>query len=116
MGAFEQQIPPEIRARALQVGSELLFSYSDALTMVDAACATCIAILGIEAFEVHPNGVKPLKFSSYDVPFSDDWMRFVLLNGEQARNFIRSYPLGEDHGYLLTAASNFEYEDARDQT
>ena len=81
--------------------------------MIEAASADGIAVLGVETFEVRPSGVKPLDYSSYEIPFSGDWTSFVQMNRAEARSFVRSHPLGEEHGYLLTCASNTEFRDAQ---
>jgi len=95
------------------VGAELLLSYADVLTMIDVACAAGIAVLGVEAFQVDPSGVRPLEYSSYEVHSTADWTDFVCQNAEYARGFVKAHALGEEHGYLLTATSEDEFRETR---
>lgn len=71
-----------------------------------------VAILGVEMFEAR-RGLRVEDYSGYEFACGGDWQEFVRANSSAALDFIRSHPAGEEHGYILTAASEREFRQLR---
>lgn len=109
---LERIIPESLMKSALiSAGSqELIFPYAEALGVVALAVQHQIAVLGVEAFEVRKDGaVLALDCSGYEFPLAGDWEAFVTVNNSSAERWVHRHRLGENHGYILTSASEKEF-------
>ena len=70
-----------------------------------------IAILGLEAFEVQKDGLLSVDLAdaSAYIRFTGDWKTYVAAMNAEAERWIREHRLGENHGYILTSASQDEF-------
>jgi hypothetical protein len=114
-GHLDRLLPDDVKERALPRGNELILSYGDALMAVAVASEHQIAVLGFDAGEVTDHGFQSLSFSGYDreIEFIGEWSSYVSLINRQAERWIREHPLPENHGYILTSASERELQEAR---
>jgi hypothetical protein len=116
MGELERILPSELTDAALASGSELVLPYAEALHAIVVATRNQIAVLGLEAFEVRKDGLSTVNMadaSSYTV-FTGDWKAYVAAMNAEADCWIRKHRLGENHGYILTSASEREFADLKD--
>jgi len=77
-----------------------------------------IAILGLEAFEVKKEGLLTVRLadaSSY-IRFTGDWKTYVARMNTEAEHWLREHRLGENHGYILTSASEREFASLTNRT
>lgn len=94
------------------VSDELTFTYPEVIEVVKLCTENLIAVLGVEIFEVRPEGYRTTDYSIYDQSMSnasnlspDQWPDYVVENNSHAEEFIRFHPAGDDHVYILTVAS-----------
>ena len=68
-------------------------------------------ILGLEAFEVKNEGLFTVALSdaSAQIRFIEDWKAYVTRMNTEADHWLREHRLSENHGYILTSASEKEY-------
>lgn len=111
MEDLERLLPHDLKNAAVPCGRELVLPYSEALDAVRIATEHLIAVLGLESFEVRPDGLQVVDYSGYDhyITFAGDWKAFVVANNAQAQRWITEHRLGENHGYILTSASQVEF-------
>lgn len=99
------------------IGGELGFTYPAVLDVIRLCTANAIAVLGSELLEVLPDGYDTQAISPYRVRMDDHtWGEFVQLNNNQAEEFVRQNPAGDDHIYLLTTSSCREFAALRKST
>jgi len=117
MGYLESLIPDDLKRTALLSGHELVFPYAEALRAIAVASAHQIAVLGLEAFEVQKEGLLTVDMAdaSAYIPFSGDWPAYVRAMNTEAEHWIREHRLGENHGYILSSASESEFASLRHQ-
>jgi hypothetical protein len=118
MGALENVLPEDVKNRVFRLLAdstsphpELVLPFADALRAIEIASEHQIAVLGLEAFEVRKNGVLTvgLADASRYIGFTSDWKAYVGKMNPEAERWIREHPLGENHGYILTSASQDEF-------
>ena len=112
MGALEDILPDHITEHALTLSNtELVLPYTQALQAIATATEHSVAILGLEAFEVTKEGLLTLHLadSSRDIRFTGDWKAYVARMNNEADRWLRDHKLGENHGYILTSASEKEF-------
>ncbi|MEW5978409.1 MAG: hypothetical protein AB1898_21650 [Acidobacteriota bacterium] len=107
---LSEVIPAELRAKAIFADREHVFPYPEVIDVIQIATQHGIAVLGVESFEVQPDGVKVDQMSDYEVLFTGEWEPFVELNNSYALDFVRRNPRCEDHGFILTATSRSEFD------
>jgi hypothetical protein len=118
MGKLETILPDEITRQALTLGkelastrTELALPYLQALQGIVIATEHEIAILGLEAFEVEKEGLLTVHLAdaSAYTRFTGDWKAYVARMNTEAEHWLREPRLGENHGYILTSASEREF-------
>jgi hypothetical protein len=67
VGAFEAVLPPKVIERSYPSGHELAIPYPDVLDAVQIASRECIAILGVETFEITPDGLQVVDYTGYSL-------------------------------------------------
>ena len=108
-------IQPIAAAAIGTVGDEMTFSFPEVLEVIKLCTANRIAVLGLELFEVHPEGYHTKKLSGYDQQMNkgpekiDGWPDYVRMNNALAEDFVRQNPTGDDHVYVLTTSSWREF-------
>lgn len=112
MDDLTSMVPADLLDRARRNETEFVFAHPDVLDVIRVATEHDVAILGIEVFEVK-GGLRAQDYSGYEFPCGDDWRDFVRVNNSAALEFVRSHPAGEDHGYILTSASEREFRQLR---
>lgn len=111
MGDLENLLPGNLKAKAVRSGRELVLPYAEALGAINIATESQIAVLGPEAFEAKEDGLLTVDLAdaSAYIPFRGDWNAFVVAMNSEAERWISLHRLGENHGYLLTTASEGEF-------
>jgi len=109
---LDRVLPGEIRERGTWCGNELLLPYEEALQAIAVASQHRIAILGFEAFEIKRDGLLTVDLAdaSRDTNFTGDWPAYVATMNAEGERWLRQHRLGENHGYILTSASQKEFE------
>ncbi len=108
-----RKIPGVEEAAVGVVGNELTFGFPRVLDVIALCTANEIAVLGLELFEVLPEGYVTRNYSLYDQEEelrrspanADAWTAYVRENNIRAGKFVRGYPAGKGHVYVLTVAS-----------
>jgi hypothetical protein len=90
-------------------GNEFAYPYFSVMEVIDIADQNNIAVLGVELLQSHPNGPVVEAISGYEFPFRGDWKEFVEKNNAAAREIIVRNQKGEEHGYVLTSATEAEF-------
>lgn len=107
MGEFEQI--PAIRELAKgTIGEELMFSHSNAVTVIEICTRSRIAVLGVEMFEPKGIGLQALGCSDYTVT-GREWAEFVRSNNEFATETILRNPAEDNEVFVLTTCSEAEF-------
>lgn len=96
---------------------ELLFTFPEVVDVIRLCTTHDIAVLGVELFQVRPDGYYASGCSTYDleemrkwpVVHPANWPEYTKENNEKAEVFVRRNPLGDDHLYVLTASSWREF-------
>jgi hypothetical protein len=114
---LDRAIPKEIRLRAVAIGNELIFSYDDALIVTGIATEKEIAVLGFDSGEVLEDGFQIMDYSGYEanVPLANGWKAYIEAMNIEAGRWVREHPLGKNHGYILTSASQREFDGVKRQ-
>ena len=114
---LDRLLPEMIKTRALPVGDEIILPYEDAVSAIAIASEHQIAILGFDAGEITEQGFQSLNYSGYDrnIELIGDWSSYVSMMNSQAERWIKEHPLPENHGYILTSASEDELREAKKQ-
>jgi len=125
MGTLESILPGDITRQALTLGkelasprTELVLPYAQALQAIVIATEHKIAILGLEAFEVKKEGLLTVRLAdaSAYIRFTGDWKTYVARMNTEAEHWLREHRLGENHGYILTSASEREFASLTNRT
>lgn len=101
------------------MGGELTFTFPEALEVIKRCTENQIAVLGVEIFEVRPAGYITKSLSDYDQQIRSGpeqqagWADYVRDNNLLAGDFVRLHPTGDDHIYVLTAASWREFQEMK---
>jgi len=106
---LDRLLPEEMKERAVVIGNELILPYEDALAAISIATPRRIAILGFESGELQDNGFQIVDYTGYDFKFSGDWNAYVRANNNAAERWINAHRLGQNHGYVVTSASETEF-------
>lgn len=111
MGELESLLPEELKRAAVSSGSELVLPYTDALYAIKMATERQIAILGLEAFEVQKEGFLTVDYTGYSrwLAPKEAWTAYVTAMNTEAERWIKEHRFGENHGYILTSASEEEF-------
>jgi len=94
-------------------GNEFAYPYPSVMEVIDMAGQNKIAVLGVELLQSHPKGPVVEAISGYEIPFLGDWKAFVEANNASAREVIMKNQKGEEHGYILTSATESEFHRLR---
>jgi len=110
VGELECILPNELKNGALATGDELVLPYAEALAAIVIATNHQIAVLGLDAFEVQKDGLRTIYLgnASRYVSFTGDWRAYVANLNSEAERWLKEHRLGENHGYILTSASEHE--------
>jgi hypothetical protein len=113
MGHLEKVLSYELKESTLWPGDELVLPYAEALRAIGIATEHQVAVLGFEAFKVlkdEKNGLQTVDYTGYDVPYTGDWGAYVAATNVEAENWIKHHAYGANHGYILTSASQTEFD------
>jgi hypothetical protein len=115
VGELECILPDELKNGALASGNELVLPYAEALASIVIATNHQIAVLGLDAFEVQKDGLRTIYLgdASRYIPFTGDWRAYVANLNAEAERWLKEHRLGENHGYILTSASERELAGAK---
>ncbi len=83
---------------------------NQAKAAVRIAGENSIAVLGVEVFEILGDGLAVDAYSGYEFFRLGDWKNFVVLNNAAALRFIEENSGGAGFGYVLTSASEHEFD------
>jgi hypothetical protein len=110
MGELECVLPDELKNGALASGNELVLPYAEALAAIVIATNHQIAVLGLDAFEVQKDGLRTIYLAdaSRYILFAGNWGAYVANLNAEAERWLKEHRLGENHGYILTSASERE--------
>lgn len=98
---------------------EPAFTFPDVIEVIRSCKANQIAVLGMEIFLIKDGKYYASGCSTYDLQITrkwpdvpaSEWHRYVAENDYLAEDSVRSNPTGDDHVYILTAASQREFRD-----
>ena len=115
VGELESILPDELKNGARAPGDELVLPYAGALAAIVIATNHQIAVLGLEAFEVRKDGLLTVAMAdaSSHAVFTGDWKAYVATMNAEADHWLRENRLGNNHGYILTSASEREFADLK---
>ena len=115
MGTLEHFLPDELKKRAFVCGNELVLPYAEALSAIAVATKHQVAVLGLDGFEVRKDGLLTVNMvdPSRYIPFAGDWEAYVSTMNAEAERWLKEHRLGENHGYILTSASENELASAK---
>ncbi len=94
---------------------ELFFTFPEVRGIIRLCTTKQIAILGLELFEVRPEGYYTKNLSGYEQQMNEGpeklegWPEYVRMNNSLADEFVRTNPSGDDHVYVLTTSSWREF-------
>jgi hypothetical protein len=111
VGKLEEVLPDDLKKSAIASGNELVLPFAEATAATLIATDHQIAVLGLEAFEVRPDGLATVALfdASLNNAFTGEWKAYVpLMNGECSQ-WLQEHRLGENHGYILSSASESEF-------
>jgi hypothetical protein len=111
VGKLEDILPNEFKKTAMAFGNELLLPFVHASAAIRLATEHQIAILGIDAFEVQPDGLATVYLSdpSSHIKFTGDWKSYVTTMNAECDRWLEDHRLGAKYGYILTSASENEF-------
>ena len=111
MEDLERLLPDDVKRASLASGNELVLPFAEALSAIAIATDHQIAVLGLEAFEVQRDGLLTVGVAdaSSHLPFTGDWKAYVAKVNAEAECWVKGHRLGENHGYVLTSASQMEF-------
>lgn len=118
-GAFEK-IPGIAAAAIGALGDELTFSFPEVLGVIGLCTMHEIAVLGLELFQVLPEGYATKKYSGYSQQMNkgpsnvEGWSAYVEKSNALAKEFVHLNPTGDDHVYILTTSSWREFCEIQD--
>ena len=93
----------------MRSGQELVMPFEEARCAIRVASEQLIAILGVEVFRILESGLGVQAFSGYGFSLAGNWEEYVRLNNDAALDFIGRNKMDEGYGYILTAASEEEF-------
>jgi len=107
-------------AKGRSPGGELIFTFPEVIEVIKICTATRIAVLGVEIFLVTGAGYSALGSSDYDLRLSrkwpsvqpEQWNEYVRDNNDLAEQSVRENPAGDEHVYILTAASWAQFKES----
>ena len=94
---------------------ELSFTFPEVLEIIRLCTTNQIAVLGVELFQVRPEGYCWKELSGYDQQMNrgpnniEGWPDYVRTNNSLAEEFVRLNPIGDEHVYVLTTSSWREF-------
>jgi hypothetical protein len=101
-------------------GEELYFRHEDIQHVLVLCTTNKIAVLGIEIFEVRPEGFVSKHFSVYDLNFrsvrpqgESEWADYVSASNGCAKEFLRENTIADEDVCILTTASWREFCELR---
>jgi hypothetical protein len=101
----------EIKSSSMRVGDEWVIPFPHVVAAIEAASRSAIAVLGVEVFELLPDGIRLDVMSGYDFRDSTDWDVFVARCNDAAKQFVTNNTRPDGYGYILTATSEREHEE-----
>ena len=110
MNILDSLVPPNLKARAVQLGDEFVYPYPDVLDVIGIANQNRISILGSEFFRIQADGLATMAISGYEIRFSGEWDAFVRENNELAVTFAEQNRKGGKYGFVLTSTSADEFK------
>jgi hypothetical protein len=115
VGRLEEVLPDVLKKTAIASGNELVFPFAEATEAILIATDHQIAVLGLEAFEIQTDGLVTVALCdpSRNNPFSGDWKAYVAIMNDECSRWLVEHRLGENHGYILTSASESEFADLK---
>ena len=108
-----------LAASGKTMGGELAFTFPEVDEVIRRCTENEIAVFGVEIFEVRPSGYFTKNLSDYDQHIGSDpkeqtgWADYVKANNRLAEEFVKLHPTGDDHVYVLTAASWREFHEMK---
>ncbi len=121
MNSDLEQVEAIVRAAAGKtIGEELAFTFPEIVDVITRCTENEIAVLGVEVFEARSAGYLTANLSDYDQRIGrgpsqrTGWADYVKLNNHFAKEFVKLHPSGDDHFYVLTAASWKEFSETND--
>ena len=111
MSKLEEVLPDELKRSAIASGNELVLPFAEASAAILIATDHQVAILGVDAFEVRPDGLATVALfdPSCKIAFTGDWKAYVALMNAESGRWLTEHRLGQNHGYILTSASECEF-------
>ena len=106
---LDKLLPSVITDAAVRAGGEWIIPLPEVNQAINLASTHLIAVLGVESFRILKNGFGGEGCTGYAVDFQGDWPTYVRQNNEAALRYIEENPLGEGYGYILTTASEDEF-------
>ena len=108
--ALDAILPSSITNTAKRSGNEWVLPLREARQAIELTSDNGIAILGVESFRIEDGGFRVENYTGYGFDFAGDWLDYVKQNNRAALSFISDHPLGDGYGYILTAASQSEFD------
>ena len=100
-------------ANQTSVSGELSFSHENVLAAIGLSTLNDIAVLGVEIFQVYPDGFYTVKMSSYELHDPEgSWPDFVRANNAFAEQYCNGNLLEDNQVYVLTTSSLREFREA----
>lgn len=114
MRDLDNLLPEDSKKRSVPSANELILPYADALRAITIANEHQIAVLGVEAVDILPEGPCRFYVSNYtgydnDIKLAGDWQAYMAANNSEAQRWIEQHSLGDGHGYILTSTSQKEF-------
>ena len=115
MGRLEEVLPDGLKKSAVASGNELVLPFAEATEAILIATDHQIAVLGLEAFKIQPDGLITVALCdpSRNNAFTRDWKAYVALMNDECSRWLLEHRLGENHGYILTSTSESEFADLK---
>ena len=116
MGKLEAVLPEELKKSAIFLsGEELVLPFAEASAAILIATEHRVAVLGVDAFEVQSDGLATVALfdASRYIAFTGDWKAYVAGMNAECSLWLKEHRLGENHGYILTSASENEFADTK---
>lgn len=111
MGRLEEVLPDELKKSAIACGGELVLPFPEASAAILVATDHEVAVLGVDAFEVRPDGLATVALfdASRNNAFTGDWKAYMALLNAECSRWLKEHRLGRNHGYILSSASESEF-------
>jgi hypothetical protein len=87
------------------------------LAAIRIAAEHHIAVLGLEVFELRDGSLLTVGYTGYDMKPSSfsDWNSYAKAMNAEAEKWISANPLGANHGYIVTSATESELKEANER-